>query len=850
MRRSFIAFLWLSSFGSLIAQSGLDYYLPATAKYNPNIPTPESVIGFKTGEYHLTYDKLVRYLEVLDQASDRISILKIGETYEKQPLIQLIITTPANHQNIDQLRTDHLAASDPASGGKIKNKDPLVVWLGYSVHGNEPSGANAVPVVAYYLAACENDNIVQMLDQTIILLDPCINPDGLNRFAYFVNTRKSLNNNSDPNSFEFQEPWPGGRTNHYWFDLNRDWLLLQHPETRALVSQFQNWKPNVVTDHHEMGSGSTFFFQPGVQARNNPLVPPGNFALTQKIGTYHAKALDQIGSLYFTEETFDDFYIGKGSSYPDVHGSIGILFEQASSRGHLRQTANGLLSFPFTIRNQVTVTLSTLAAANDFKKELQYYMADFYKTAVAEAENSMVKGYLFGDSHDPFKSRMMLDILLQHQIKVTGLENPVELDGNLYNPESSWFVPTNQPEYRMVRSIFETVTKFTDSTFYDVSSWTLPLAMGIPYEPIDAKNLVKISGNKIIKSLPEISGRVIGNENPVGYLISCDPYLIHKTLYQLLSQGIQAKISNSSFLLDFGQKRIQFQPGTIFIPTQSQPVSGADLFFILTKLVNTDGLTLYSAPTGYTPEGPDLGSGKFSNLTLPKILTFGGAGGGSNTGEIWFLLDTRFNIPLTIADINKFSTIDLDSYTAIIISDSYNLAATEVDKLRGWVQKGGTLIGIESGCSWISRNGLAKLTSADKMEQENAAAPGLRPYGKRNEDAAGRSIPGTIFLADLDTTHPIAYGYHSDKLSVFKESSVFYKPSQDQYENLAVFSDKPLLSGYVNKGNLNLLKNSSAIQRQSLGSGKVILFMDDPIFRGYWAGMHKLLLNAIFWGKM
>lgn len=850
MRHLLIVILCLSSMGSSFAQSGLEYYLPAASTYNSAIPTPESVIGFQTGEYHLTYDKLIRYLEVLDQASDRISIVRLGETYEKQPLIQLIITSPANHQNIDQLRRDHLAAMDPGAQNKMKAKDPLVVWLGYSIHGNEPSGANAVPVVAYYLAACENNNIVQMLDQTVILLDPCLNPDGLNRFASFVNSRKSQNNNSDPNSFEFQEPWPGSRTNHYWFDLNRDWLLLQHPETRALVAQFHNWMPNVVTDHHEMGSNSTFFFQPGVPGRSNPMVPRGNFALTQKIGTYHAKALDQIGSLYFTEETFDDFYLGKGSSYPDVHGSIGILFEQASSRGHLRQTANGPLTFSFTIRNQVTVSLSTLAAAHDLKKELQYYMADFYKTALTEGESSAVKGYLFGDRNDPYKSRMMLDLLLKHQIKVLDLENPVEIGGNLFYPASAWFVPSGQPEYRMVRSLFEPVTKFSDSTFYDVSAWTLPLAMGIPYEPVDAKNLIKLSGNKVVQTLPEISGHVIGTENQIGYLINCDNYLVHKSLYQILNQGIHARIATAPLLMDFGQKRVQFQPGTIFIPAQNQPVSGPDLFFILTKLANADGLTLYSAPTGYSPDGPDLGSGKFRDLALPKILSFSGSGNSGVTGEVWHLLDTRFTIPMTIAEINRYKSINLNSYSAIILTGNYDLDTTDIDKLRDWVKRGGLLIGIESGCTWLSGNGFVKLTAAGKADSEDFPPAGLRPYGKRNEDAAGRSIPGSIFLADLDTTHPIAYGYHTDKLAIFKEGAQFFKPGKDVYENPAVFSDHPLLSGYINKANLALLKNSSAIQRQSLGNGKVILFLDDPLFRGYWTGMHKLFMNSLFWGKM
>lgn len=850
MRHFLPVIIWLSSLTGLSAQSGPDYYLPAGSRYNQAIPTPESVIGFKTGEYHLTYDKLLRYLEALDRASDRISIARIGETYEKQPLIQLIITSPANQQNLENLRKNHLSAIDPGAKTPSKGMDPLVVWLGYSVHGNEPSGANAVPVVAYYLAACENDNIIQMLDQTVILLDPCLNPDGLNRFATFVNSRKSLNNNPDPNSFEFQEPWPGSRSNHYWFDLNRDWLLLQHPETRALVVQFHQWMPNVVTDHHEMGSGSTFFFQPGVPARTNPLVPPENYQLTKKIGKYHAKALDQIGSLYFTEESFDDFYLGKGSSYPDAHGSIGILFEQAGSRGHLREAANGPLSFPFTIRNQVTVSLSTLTAAFDMKDELRDYMAGFFRTTLKEGESSMVRGYVFGDSHDPYKTRMMADVLLQHKIKVYGIGKSFEINGKRFDPAGAWFVPTGQSQYRLIRSLFEPVNWFADSTFYDVSSWVMPMAMGIPYEAVHAKNLADVTGGLPIESLPAITGHVSGAESQVGYLIPCDPYLIHKALYRIQSRGIHVKIATISFSLDIGQDRTGFDPGTLFIPTHNQPVTATELFNALNNIVNEDGLSMFSVPTGYTPEGPDLGSGKFNDLRLPKVLTFSGAGNSGTTGEIWYLFDTRFTIPLTIADINKYQGIDLDLYTTILLTGSYDLDAPALDKLREWARKGGTLIGIGGGCSWLAGNGFAKLTAVEKAGKENPAPTALRPYGKRNQDMAGRSVPGTIFLADLDTTHPLAYGYHTGSLAIFREGNSFYKTSQDGYENLAVITDNPLLSGYVNKANLNQIRGSSAIQRQSLGSGKVILFLDDPLFRGYWAGEHKLFLNAVFWGKI
>jgi hypothetical protein len=689
-----------------------------------------------------------------------------------------------------------------------------------------------------------------MLGQTVILLDPCLNPDGLNRFATFINSRKSRINNPDPNSFEFQEPWPGGRSNHYWFDLNRDWLLLQHPETRALVAQFHYWKPNVVTDHHEMGSNSTFFFQPGVPARSNPLVPPGNFALTQKIGTYHSRALDQIGSLYFTEETFDDFYFGKGSSYPDIHGSIGILFEQAGSRGHLRQTLNGPLTFPFTIRNQVTVSLSSLEAAQTLRKELQYHMADFLKTALAEGKSSPIKGYLFGDSHDPYRSRMMLDVLLQHKIRVANIDRTVEINGTRFDPATSWFVPCDQVQYRLIRSFFEPVKNFADSTFYDVSAWILPLAMNIPYEPVGAGNSAVAPAKNYVQTLPETTGQMTGNESQVGYLLSCDPYLLHKSLYQLLKQGLQVKIATAPFVMDFGQKRQSFQPGTLLIPVQNQPVASPDLYFMLTSLARTDGLTVYSAPTGFTPDGPDLGSGRFSSLALPGILAFTGAGSSGLTGQVWHLLDSGFEIPITLTDINNFSRTNLDSYTAIILTGTYDLNENSIDRLREWVRKGGTLIGMDSGCTYLEKIGLVKLTRIQNPVEGKTPVPAIRPYDRKISDMTGKSIPGSIFGAVLDTTHPLAYGYHKAMLPIFREGSVFYKPSPDLYENPAVLTDDPLLSGYTNRANLELVRNSSTIQRQSLGSGKIILFLDDPLFRGFWAGTHKLFLNSVFWGKL
>ena len=306
----------------------------SVAQAQPQIPTPESFFGFSVGDLHLRPDQIVDYMKALAATSPRFKIEQYGETYEKRPLLLLTITSPENHKNLQTLKEQHWLLGDPAKSGSLNIESmPVVVWLGYSVHGNEASGSNASVLVSHYLASAQGPEIEELLKRTIILLDPMINPDGQGRFAQWVNSNRGKTLVADPATREHAEAWPGGRSNHYWFDLNRDYVPLQHPESRGRMVKYYEWLPNVLNDHHEMGTNSTFFFQPGAPGRTNPNTPRKLEELTAAIAQFHAKALDEIGSLYYTREQYDDFYIGKGSSYPDVTGSLGILYEQASSRG-------------------------------------------------------------------------------------------------------------------------------------------------------------------------------------------------------------------------------------------------------------------------------------------------------------------------------------------------------------------------------------------------------------------------------------------------------------------------------------------------------------------------------------
>src|SRR5690554_4345804 len=375
------------------AQVDFDYYLPEGYTYDPSIPTPASVLGYQVEEWHVSHDQVVMYMKALAAASDRIQIEEYGRTYEKRPLLLLTITAPSNFSRLDEIKSQRNNLRDPQASVSMESM-PIVMYMGHSVHGNEPSGVNASLLSAYHFAAA--NEIADDLENMVILLDPAINPDGINRFASWVNSHKSYHMNGDPNNRELNEAWPRGRTNHYWFDLNRDWLPVQHPESRGRIEKIQEWKPNIVLDFHEMGTNSTFFFQPGVPSRNHPLTPKENFELTQKISTYHAKHLDKIGSLYYTRENYDDFYYGKGSTYPDIQGAVGILFEQASSRGHLQESQFGPLTFPFTIRNQLTTALSSFEAARDMRLDLNMYMQEFYNEAMGEANADSNSAYIFG----------------------------------------------------------------------------------------------------------------------------------------------------------------------------------------------------------------------------------------------------------------------------------------------------------------------------------------------------------------------------------------------------------------------------------------------------------------------
>lgn len=826
------------------SQVSLTYFLPVNTHYNNVIPVPETFFGHQIGEWHLSHDKLLYYMLELAESSDRAVWEEYARSHEGRPLGQLIISSPENIRNLEQLRREHLALCDPERSGRSDLKNmPVVIKLGYGIHGNESSAQNASAIVAYHLVAGEGEAIDNILKNTIILIDPALNPDGMQRHSTWVNFTRSLNNNPDPASWEFNESWPGGRTNHYWFDLNRDYIMLQHPESAGRVAAFHRWKPNINTDHHEMGAGETFFFQPGVQSRNNPLTPADNQALTAEIGKYHEKYLNSIGSLYYTEESYDDFYVGKGSSYPDIHGSVGILFEQAGVKGHLRETQGGLLSFPFAIRNQVMVSLSTIEAGTAMKTKLLESQRSFYKDALLQAGKYPVKAFIFTEPADKSRTAEFISILRHHQIKVFSLTKNIERNGITYKPGESYIVPLHQPEFRFIRDLFEPVKEFTDSLFYDISTWVLPMSFNMSYTSLGPKELDDIKGVEL-QDTPDVTGELIAPPAPYAYLFEWNDYFAPKALFKLQEKGIITRVANDKFVVSDGSLQKNFSYGTILVPVSGQPYSGNELRNIISSVADECRLTIYGTNTGLTPDGIDLGSSMFSVVRKPSVAMIVGDGANStDAGEIWHMLDTRFEMPVTMITASRFSVIDPGRYNVIIITGSPDISQTGIENLRAWNRKGGTLIGYETGNSWLARNKFAEIDfvpPARGMKTEGI-------YADRSADMQAQQIPGSIFEVRLDLTHPLCYGYTRSLVPAFKSTATVAKKDPNIYNNPATYTNDPLLSGYCTKENIERIKGSPFV---SVHGSRVISIYDNTNFRAIWYGTNKIFMNALFFGQL
>jgi hypothetical protein len=816
-------------------------YLPDDANLNPAIPTPESVLGWEIGDWRISHDQLVMYMHALARSSDRVSIKAVGRTHEQRPILQLIFTSPENHGRIEELRQQHLQT---AYGGSTSDA-PLVVWLGHSIHGNEASGSNASTLVAYYLAASQSGYVNELLSNSIILLDPSFNPDGLQRFSTWSNSNRSRNPVADPNHRIHNEAWPQNRTNHYLFDLNRDWLPLVHPESRARVAEYHRWLPHVLTDQHE-SRHDAYFFQPGVPSRQNPLTPEANLRLTRLLAGYHAAGMDATGEMYFTEETYDDFYFGKGSTYPDINGTIGILFEQPNVKGPVLERGNRPLTFQNAISNQLTTTLSTLRGSSEIRDQLIAYQHEFFSLMSDRAENAGFAAWVIGDDGDPARAAALLEVFEQHQVEFQTLAEEVEADGQVFRPGHAWVFPVRQRQFGMLLAMMETRTEFEDNTFYDVSAWTQPLAYNLP--------------SAQLRRIPATGpGTTAANNSPtrdaVAWLIPWQQLDAPTLLQDLLAVGASVRAATRPFAATTPEGEETFSEGTLLVHRGFQDESRVEGIFDLISGAASAGLVVHSASSGLTPAGPDLGDQRFMMIEPIKPLLISGEGASAyDTGEAWHSFDLRLGVTPVMVEIPRLNDIRLQDYTHLVMVDGQYGAITSGQKKRivQWIKDGGILVTASRAAEWAQD--LCFETSPGQCEPEEdeeiAEAPDSRPYGQFSDDDAERMIGGAIVATTLDLTHPLAFGYQRADLPLFRRRTTLLEPSDNAYATPVRYTDDPLEGGFIGPERLDEIRGEPAVIAERKGSGLVVRFANNPLFRGFWRGTERLFMNSLYMGQI
>ncbi len=855
----FLAFLLAATH----SHSQDEYYFGGRGPLNAAIPTPESFFGFRIGSELVRYDKVVEYFKLLADKSDRASLEVFGKSWQNREQVKLFVTSPDNQRNLENIRQEHLKLVDPNASVDFNNQK-VIVELAYNVHGGEISGTDASVLAAYYLVASEDPDIVRRLDDAVVLVEPSQNPDGRERATNYINGFHYGPPIADPSDIGHGGSLTPHRGNHFWNDLNRDWLPLSQVESQNRVAFYHKWYPNVYLDFHEMGSGSTYYFEPSPLTTWNNILPQSTYNVLNDILAKHfSAALNSIGSLYYTKESFTNLSPIYGSTYPDYQGGVGTTLEVGSTSGVLIETAAGLRTFAQNLRDNFLISIAAVRAATDEKETFLKHQQEFFRSALTQADKLATKAIVFGSQTDKSLNSLFIEHLLRHHIDVYELPVSFSQDGKTFEPGSAYVVPLRQSQFRILQSIFEEneTNGFADTTtFYDLSAWSTVHGYGIPF--VKAKATVR-EGDKVTQA-PPISGSVIGRSE-LAYAFNYLDYLTPKALYYLQDHGIKARVAQRAFTSKTSTGNTSFAVGTIVIPVAYQTVSSDELYRLLNEAAKLANITVHAISDGFSVAGIDLGSNNIRVLKKPVVAAITG-GNWTSIGEVWALLGNTHNIPLVKINAQSAERADLSKYTSIILSGG-QLSPTLSRRLTDWVENGGTLIALSGAAQWASslasssgeqaargnqretnqRGGSQRDTSAGDTATANTAPPAAQRDG-RFGGGAGARLNGIIVRAELNLSHPLAYGFTSTDFYTLKNST----SGLSQIDNSSVVlktTTGELVNGYATPEALSEVKDKNIIATASRGSGSIVIFGESPTFRGYWLAPGRILTNAIFFGE-
>ena len=824
--------------------------LPAgVTGHSDQVPTPEEVIGHTIGETYTSVRQIIDYLRAVDEASDRVVMGRHATSHQGRPLVHAIVTSEANHERLEEIREANLRLSDAPEevGDEELEGMPLVIYMGYSVHGNEASGSEAALLLLHHLAAGTGPAVEEVLDDAVVIIDPALNPDGRDRFVQWANDNRGRVATSDPYNREQNEPWPGGRGNHYMFDLNRQWWPAQHPESQGRLELWHAWRPQLHSDYHEFGSDATYFFEPGIPTRENPHQSAGTLELTQRLAPYLARSLDELGSLYYTEETFDDWFLGLSGTYPDVQGSVGILTEQAASRALLRETQWGVMSYAHTIRNHFATSLGMLEGALEMRTDFLRNQRDTFREASEYAAESPAQGWLIGLGERRTEAQELGQLLRRHRVELHELAQPAELGGETVEPGEAYVIPTDQPQSRLVRTVMERMTSFPDSLFYSVSGWTAPLAFGVEHRELTG-NVGGLLGDPIEEMTPD-GGAVLGGEAQHAYILEWDRRYAPRALYRLLDAGVIPRVSFEPFEMEVEGEVRAFDRGSVVIPVVQRDVDAAvtpeEVHALVQEAAREDHVVFSAVDHGLAPQGPDLGSTASGRaVERPEVAILSGSGTGAvPVGEAWHLLNYQMGLPTSLLDVDAVSGANLSRYNRIVMTGYFGgLSEAAADALEAWVRAGGVLISAAQSVRWL----LGRELIPEELVDAPVDAAGV-PYQDLSAFTGAQAIGGALVEVEIDPSHPIAFGY-GDRAPVLRSHTLFLEPSDEPGSVVATYAEGPQLSGYISQDRAEDLAQTAAVTAHRVGSGRVVVLMDSPNQWSYFRSTNRFLTNAVFFG--
>ena len=873
--------------------------------YDPAIPTAASVLGFDIGTEMARHDEVSRYFEALAAAApDRMRLFEYGESWEGRKLIYGVIGNTGNLSRLNEIKQGLAQLADPRRLAKGEAESlirslPAVVWLAYSVHGNEPGTTDAALLTAYHLLAARGDaRVPKMLDETLVVIVPLQNPDGRERFINGNRAARGLEPDPSPLSAERDEPWPGGRMNHYVFDMNRDWFTQTQPEMRAHVATLLEWMPVVVADVHEMGTNQTYFFPPEAEPLN-PHLTRTQLDNVERIARNHAAWFDQFGLRYFNREIFDGFFPGYGSGWPNYQGASAMVYEQGSSRGLVARRSDGsLLHFADTVKSQFIASLSTVEVVANNRERFLRDFAAFRASAVAEGQRESIKAYVIPESGDADMAARLAVTLARNGIEVRRATTDFAACGRRFD-SGSYVVSAAQPTKRLIRTLLDEKTEM-DPQFvkrqqarvdrglpdeiYDVTAWSLPLMFNVPVTPCG--NDPVVSGEPIATDW-SLAGSVQGAQTSVGYVVPWGSTASARFLTAALRAGLAVQSSNKPFSLG----GVSYPAGSLFIDAVKSP---SNLREVVERVARESGVTAVAIADSWVTEGPSLGSFNMVHMPLPRVaLAWDEPTERYSAGHARFVLERQFGYPVTLIRTRRLASANLDGFDVILLpaeGGSYSAALGKrgADNLKGWVQRGGVLIGVGSATRYLAEEGVEllplKLENAiaavdkEKSDQGNGGQTGKPKAGEskgpggnqgdarvpgsalttladleaaeRPLDVKPRPVAGVLARAQVEPEHWLTAGV-AERLHVLVTGNDIFAPVRRNEADTVVRFAAPgevLASGVIWEENRRQLAFKPFVVSKQTGQGMVIGFTADPNFRAHMAGLNLLFMNAIFRG--